>query len=1224
MPTVNLGPLPVASIDSPIIEVLKGNTTDKQVVSSQLNSVLKAQLISAANGAGQDVLANLLQNLAEADLAADENVSLQQFVTEHTTLPKEPTAKQAAQAAIATLSATTTVGMFLGLNNAVSASPALTGLVAQSNLAALLATSPSLANAKLQTDFIQKYLAFDGTAHEFWTQLSADPVFKGLVPELQFTMQLGLLTLNNTQLISALRTTYKPSSLRALTTLDPSAFMQLITSRKIPVPSSIPGSTQAEQQANYVNGIIDLLQKAYPTDYVAKQFASSKDAAQQLVAKVLSNVREIDFLSTNLDPYLKHNSARAFQGIPTNQVASVTEQLEGTQRICRITQEASSVTTLLSAGMDSAAKITSIPRTAFVGRFSTALGGATNALAVYAAAQQINAQSVNVYRTIQSGLNDVNPRAIANPEFDLTAVIQQQVPNWQELFGSTSYCTCDECGSVYGPAAYFVDLLEFLRYSGQNADSISPLDVLIGKSAANPPIVGRRPDLAYIKLDCQNADTPLPYVDLINEILESYIACEKLEAHNTPANATANELSVNPEYTCEKAYSILAQATYPLLLPYDRFLDIARTYLTFLGGNRRGVLELFHTQAAPFDPLGALAAETLGLSDVDFKLISGWDFVSGNTVPPSAATWVSYVPTFLQQAGLSFDELVELLRTQFINSAQTITLSGNDSCDTGQMVINGLTEATLTTIPAFLRLWKKLGVPMSVLGKALRVLAPSGINRTCLLALADSVSLGAQTSLPISQLLGLWSDIDTDGRNSLYLQLFQNKAVLNPVDKNLALCYRATLSAMPAAAPPASVATQLTVDSGNHQLLFTGVMTDEQRADLLTWAAGNAAVALAVENLYEARWTQGTDIGPSATITDETPAILAALRISADDLNAIREATGLLDTTTKTPLTLANLSQLYRYALLAQSLGLVVPDLISLISLTGLNPFGLAPSDPVTQNLVGFVQAVQAVQASRFSAGDLNFIYRAISNPAAGIGPLAASVDVLAITLQAGLAKIAAANSYTPDPTGKLLRQKLGTLVASTELSSVMDLISGAAAYEASLPALPTAVAFPDELAAVISYDNDNHVLVLNGTMTDSQREALTNLSTESDYVHAISTLYQQPLDIISKDLGFLNASEALSKLNNVLVPTPSDHNAYVLQNLLLYLTASQSRSLVVQSLSQALGLDSATITLLIADSSNLSPSALLKSQRDPNQPAIVDFLDLRDGGPAEPHCSQT
>lgn len=34
----------------------------------------------------------------------------------------------------------------------------------------------------------------------------------------------------------------------------------------------------------------------------------------------------------------------------------------------------------------------------------------------------------------------------------------------QKLFGTLDYCECSDCNAVTSPAAYFVDLMEFLRH----------------------------------------------------------------------------------------------------------------------------------------------------------------------------------------------------------------------------------------------------------------------------------------------------------------------------------------------------------------------------------------------------------------------------------------------------------------------------------------------------------------------------------------------------------------------------------------------------------------------------------------------------------------------------------------------------------------------------------------------------------------------------------------
>jgi hypothetical protein len=506
MALINTGPLPIQSLNIQVLDALK-DPASRQIINDQLNTVLRATLISSAKSRALPALESLLENLRPADFGAEQNLSLRDFVTKYATLPTDPAANKAAQRAIATLSTSTTVGQFLGLNQTIAASPIFSGLVAQTNLASLMATSPTLAAEPLQTDFIQKYASFQGSIQDFWNQINQDAILKAAIPELQLTMQLGVLTFNNSALVSALRASYKPNSIRDLTKVNVSTLTQLITSQKISVPAGISGSTPAEQIANYASGIVALLQLAFPTDYVAQALSSSKDTTLQSVAKLLGNAPDIDLQSTNLGTYLKQNSAKAFQGIPADQVNAVTARLEGTQRVYRINQQPNVAVTLLEAGMDSAAKITALASSSFVGRFSAALGGDSVAQSVYATASHISAQTLNLYSSVQSGLRDVSPRVIANPNLNTAQAIQQQIPDWQTLFGPTSYCTCGECNSLYGPAAYFVDLLQFLRNSAPNAVGNSPLDILIGNAAANPVIQGRRPDLQYTKLDCQNANT---------------------------------------------------------------------------------------------------------------------------------------------------------------------------------------------------------------------------------------------------------------------------------------------------------------------------------------------------------------------------------------------------------------------------------------------------------------------------------------------------------------------------------------------------------------------------------------------------------------------------------------------------------------------------------------------------------------------------------------------
>lgn len=66
-------------------------------------------------------------------------------------------------------------------------------------------------------------------------------------------------------------------------------------------------------------------------------------------------------------------------------------------------------------------------------------------------------------------------------------------------------------------------------------------------------LIERRPDLPHIALTCENTNTALPRIDLVNEILEYYVAKGKLseDAARDTGDATTAELLAEPQLTPE-------------------------------------------------------------------------------------------------------------------------------------------------------------------------------------------------------------------------------------------------------------------------------------------------------------------------------------------------------------------------------------------------------------------------------------------------------------------------------------------------------------------------------------------------------------------------------------------------------------------------------------------------------------------------------------------------
>jgi peptidoglycan hydrolase-like protein with peptidoglycan-binding domain len=1358
VPAPKFADLNGAVSDKTVLENLTSNTQARSYLNNALMGVLKTKLATMFSGTQKTNLADLVKRISSADLVAEASLSIKAFMAKKVGSAGlvDASTKQALDTEIAGLPDAKTIGDILQLNLTLHSHPLFQSYATKVNLASLLSTSPVLAqNQKLQADFIEKYSAAPRRTAVFWKELSNHPEFKAVVPELQLTVELGALTLGNSALVAAIRKQYKPISTRDLTSLSAKDWTQLITSNQIPVPRSVIGDTQAAKISSYVSALMQGLKLQFATVYIAQAIRiHPRDRYDQEVVEFLYRWEKFDLIRTNLAQFLKDNPDAQTLVNEEDYQQPFLNRLTGYQRLARIYSDSDVVTALMADGLDSAYKIASLPEAVFLRQYSQAFGGndrttqmpglkdaailtrgGTNkAKSVYDNAKHIAASTLHFFMTVCEGLAKAHPRVFGDVAKEVSDAIQQ-IPNWQELFGPTSYCACQDCRSVLSAAAYLADLLHFL--SGRNVDPNNPtgftlLDVLNR----------RRPDISNIKLNCENTNTELPYLDLVNEILECVVATAPGETpippgYNTPADATSDALSVNPEYTRDAAYVPLENAYYPFSLPFDRFLSIARSYLEFAGGSLYDVMKTYQMGADPVVPANSNASpypsdetiilEYLKISPNEFLILTGQLFQGtspltnlndlaayyGYTPPFPVGGWVqdlSSVPNFLQRTGINYDDLLILATTQFINPDQTMTIQPAATtqppdpaqiCNIDNLVIVNLVPSRvdhpdysrLREVYRFIRLASKMGWSFADLDRALTSLGTTDIDAPSLLSISKIKQLQDALKLTVSEVLGLWADLDTNGSGSLYVSLFQNKGALNPLDPGMALQYEAQLPTLPAgglssldpygaklswlggnlqfsgnngqpitpnqeryllslstdpnyqdAVSQLFIQNQLTWPLQNlpagfvlpsqlpdaiyyqqTRLSFIGEMSESMHSQLKTLKSlsDDPGYQLAIDNLYALRWSSETEIAvanqflasqpgqliPAQTISAHNSAICAALRISIADLAAIvsylwsqsapppptltanssggslasgvyyvkvsavdafgewlysRESdaiavsgpnglisvswnpvpgatlyniyytvtdggggnetleinsTGTSATITTTaiggsvstgtpptslafPLNLPNLSKIYRYATLARALGRSASDLLNLIQLIGIDPFRLA-----APGTLEFVTKAREVLNSKFSIAQLNFLYRNIQNPSAGLGPRQSELDQLVASLQASLSSPPAETSPATDPTGALLQNYLNTVLEPSYASQVMLLVQKSAQYGAALPLLPL-IAFPPSLVGFISYGGTN--LIFTGPMSNSQLSELLSLSDDSSYQAAIENLYQQ------------------------------------------------------------------------------------------------------------------
>jgi hypothetical protein len=999
----------------------------------------------------------------------------------------------------------------------------------------------------LQETFLQAFVQHEGLIEDFWKSMEGSPL-KNKVGDVQLALQLGLLTDNNVPLVNAIKgVAMNLRSPRDLVRMSEQDWKNLIGSSNDIVSDIAPldnAETREAKVERYATGILDTLTVTFPTAFLSASLEKDPEIDMALVSRVLasnpqlrpneplpdaidwgtlnsgeqaqakaslealrqelnmfpglkwnqvaspklqnplrkdvsrflSNVPEFELRYDSIDRLISSRGDSVFTGVQDKE--AVTLHLKRFQRVLRVAPRHDHMETLVSEGLDSARAMAGPPETSFLDQFASRLGGPEQTRAYHKNARRVTDTVTSITTTAYQSLNDILPFVInQSPQTPL-----KNVPDFTTLFGSYSLCECGECRSVYSPAAYFVDLMRFL-------------DPKSGKKAL-AALRARRPDLEFIPLTCENTNTEMPYVDLVNEILEFYVAYGSLnkDAARDTVNITAEELSANPQYIIDAAYAKLQTEIYPPSLPFHRPLEVARLYLQHLGSSRYQVMKAFAKKGVP--PDAATALEYLKISSAESQTLTGgsplplWTFYGyASDAKIGSETWqenVARVTEFLRRTGITYAELLHLLDTSFLNPNNIMTLTelGKDpQCDLSQTRINNLSDPILQKVHRFIRLAHKLGWAIPDLDITIWAMQANDITPGLLEKLAALAELKSEMNISLAPLLSLWADVVSTGADSLYSELFLNKAVLNPVDTDFDL-----------------------------SLLKNS----------------------------------------TATLSDKSAVIMAALSIGSNDLSAIRAAAGLNDvaptpgqSVAQPTISLANLSQLYRFVVLARVLKLKIVDFLSLRSLIGVDPFQAGHPAPTLE----FVKKIIKFKQSGFSVAQLNYLFLPLSSSADPLAPREESTARLTQVLQDGLRNIIAETTVEPDPTGEILRLKLAMVLDATLIDKAMTVIED-----------PSSV--PDSSAFI--QQNFNTFL--------DPAIAVTALSDPS---------IQDP--------------ETMKQVNR----------AFVSAHLMEYLRDSLSRGFINQTLSADLKLDSAVVELLL--------ETILKSKtdNDPAQHAMADFLAL-------------
>ncbi|HEY6315370.1 MAG TPA: neuraminidase-like domain-containing protein [Streptosporangiaceae bacterium] len=542
---------------------------------------------------------------------------------------------------------------------------------------------PVLPETAQQEQFAQLHAQHQGDWVRFWPaveqELGTEPA-----QQLQLMGQLYYLTVNNQPLMAALLaaegtnlliSTDGLASLASRGYYQPASWTPLI---KGTIPPGIPGANAAEQASNYAELLAAQVRIAFPTAVVADQISrgilpipgATRTAAD--VASFLTNHRDFEIGAEPVEGYLSRTGV-------TDAPENVIPHIKRIQRVYQLTPDDNSMAVLLRHNLDSAFAITRYDSVGFVRAFQDKLGGNGTAAAIHARAKQVFASVLSTTVAYLGGrvaprLGGVTPVLSGfPPQASAPAYPVIAYPTLESLFGSLDYCDCPDCGSIMSPAAYLTDLLHYLDQPATSASFQIPQDVLFQ----------RRPDLQYLPLTCANTNTALPYIDVVNEICEYFVAnglmLDGYQGHDTGDTVTSDELMAIPQYVNDAAYEVLRGAFFPPPLPFNRPLMLLRLHLQNLGialpdamAALRADDRLVNRDTPTSYGWSDILVEQLGISRDEYRLFTDSSLQLGDLYGLPNATALATLQTMSVQElcrrlGISYDDLAAIVQTQYIN-----------------------------------------------------------------------------------------------------------------------------------------------------------------------------------------------------------------------------------------------------------------------------------------------------------------------------------------------------------------------------------------------------------------------------------------------------------------------------------------------------------------------------------------------------------------------------
>jgi hypothetical protein len=1041
-----------------------------------------------------------------------------------------------------------------------------------------------------QAAFEKVYFAQGSNSDQLWEKVEHLGISKAKIEILKLQGRLFYLTMNSAKLTEQLQkevgSIEKLPSLAEKDYFLPKTWKELLSklagnnqkALAALIPATYGADTVEENLEAYTNDLARRIRMSYPIYVIARMLETQdlhhggkhpgpKPALPPFLRKAAALGFELG--RTPVEQFVCKNKKELLAGVKADEGEELIEDLKRLQRLYQITPSDESLKVLLESGLKSAHDVARIPFDAFMRRFAPRFPSLREAELVFRKAHQVKSTVLSHSQMAKSATSSPGMFATSPPPARRQAAknnLIEHFPNMENLFGSLDFCQCSDCRSVLGPAAYLVDILQFLDphpadwasflsewkskhgnapYPWQNETEWKSQSAHQGKGHKDDSSKGektpyevfieRRPDIPHLPLTCENTNVVLPYIDIVNEVLEYYVAHDALSAGSgyDTGNAKSEELLAEPHNVLPAAYDKLQKAKYPRPLPFDLWLETVRRFVEHFHVELAEILDIFRASSDLFPAaaharsygLASVFAEALRLSPAEYALFTdaavhhNWHQLYGFESASEAANELASAKTLAQRLGLSYRDLIETINTWFVNpqlhalvvlekigseleeilrykksaaSAKGCSDSGESSLkEENSAFEEHLTQATgsLENLSFDVKSWLEKAWQGGDLNHAL-VLSnpgdPSNFAQTTLVnadgSPADaSVLLRLHLFVRLREKLG-WTNRELD--HALLVAI--PKSYLPLTTANMGAAFTTALLYL---AHFKTLEAQLNFGKeGRLKLLvlWNNIFTagrDSMYAELFLRNS-----ALKTEPGYQKVFDDplGNYLSqPGVLLKDNLVAVEAALNVTASDMEAVLVDAG-SDVGTAA-LTLDTVSLLYRHALLARGLHIAVVDVLSLKALSGLNPFqplkpdhvtSVADDYPLSQTLP-FVEAENLIRESGFKVEDLNYLLRHQFDPVGKYRDDPNALLRLVKTLATGLRSIQSQLAVPADAsslTDELLQQKAALVLPAAAAAAFAAMWNGTIEYDAAQQGTAQAnaldpTAFTQMADLTVSYD---------------------------------------------------------------------------------------------------------------------------------------------------------